>query len=258
MRSTGNRISARSASGALAASASSRATSSSRPLRSAICSGTLPIGSPWFDDLDGQVGTGRRPRRADRARRRTATRADRAPTPSNVPRSFTTGGSGGRWPGAGGADPLPQRDVRGQRVLQRHRRRVDLFEPHLVRLRRVDDDARVRSTSDREYSTRRSTGRRCQQRHALREQAAQLAGSSEPRRLGDLRVERVDLRLELALRLHRVLARGVADAHRRQAGERLRARPRPAPARTTTGTATRQAGGLSWASPAANATGNPW
>jgi hypothetical protein len=38
----------------------------------------------------------------------------------------------------------------------------------------------------------------------------------------DLRVERIDLRLELALRLHGVLACDVADAHRRQARERLR------------------------------------
>jgi len=43
---------------------------------------------------------------------------------------------------------------------------------------------------------------------------AQLAVAAEAGGFRDLRVERIDLRLQLALRLHRVLARDVADAHR--------------------------------------------
>jgi len=51
---------------------------------------------------------------------------------------------------------------------------------------------------------------------------AQLAVAAEAGGFRNLRVVRIDLRLQLALRLHRVLARDVADAHRREAGERLR------------------------------------
>ena len=54
--------------------------------------------------------------------------------------------------------------------------------------------------------------------------AAQISGAAEPGGLGNLRLERVDLSLELSLRFDGVLARGVADTHRRQAGQRLRQR----------------------------------
>ena len=65
-----------------------------------------------------------------------------------------------------------------------------------------------------------------EQRHTFRVEPAQFAIPAEARRFGNLRVQRIDLRLQVALRLHRVLPRAVADSQRRQARQRLRERDR--------------------------------
>ena len=248
MRSIGKRISARSASGALAASASSRADQRRRaPCATRSAAPPLPIGSPWFatstSSMYGAVGDVvqveiEEERRLAQVARDAVERAEILDQ-RRIPRRLRRARAARRR--------LRSVTCARDRVLQRERRRVDLFEPHRVRLRRIDDDARgAQHERPRVVERRRSRASPLQQRDALGEQAAELAALPEPRRVGDLRVERVDLRLELALRLHGVLARGVADAHRREAGERLRARRRRERARTARGTPTRRRGGRSW------------
>ena len=121
---------------------------------------------------------------------------------------------------------LAKRHVRGERSLELDRRREDLLEPHRVRFRRIDDEA-VGAQHDRmRVLDRVGPWTAVQQRQPFCVEPAQLAALAEARRFRNLRVERVDLRLQRALRFHGVLARHVPDAHRRQIGERLAERRR--------------------------------
>ena len=134
----------------------------------------------------------------------------------------------GRWgrrrAGCRWCRPFPQCRLRGERVIEVDRRRVDLFEPEREWLGRIGHHGGC--AHDEGCGEVGLVGPRAavEQRHALRIQPAQLAVSSQPGRFGNLRVQRVDLRLQLALRLHLVFSRGISDANAREVGERLRQR----------------------------------
>ena len=133
MRSTGKRISARSASGACRASASSRETRSSSPLRTAIasvappsarvpsamsmCSWYAPSGTPCKSSSN-IAGPSRR------------SRADAVDAPEvldDIARALCT---------LVLVRPFPQRRLRRQRAIELNRRPVDLFDPDGVRVGR--------------------------------------------------------------------------------------------------------------------------
>jgi hypothetical protein len=122
---------------------------------------------------------------------------------------------------SGRAAALAKRHVRGQPALQGDRRAVDLLESDRKRLRRVGDDAiGAEDERDREIQL---VGPRLppEQRHALRVEPPELAVLAQPRRVVDLLVERVDLRLELSLRRRGHLPRVVLDPHEREVRQRL-------------------------------------
>ena len=114
--------------------------------------------------------------------------------------------------------------TRRERARELDGRRVELFEPHDVRLLRFDNDA-IGAQQERVGEVRavgpRSAGEKCV---ALGEQAPQLAGASQPIGVAQIPIERVELALELAGGIRGGSSARVSDVHGGDARERLRPR----------------------------------